>query len=262
MSRESAPPRRARIPIPRRPVEGSDASDADVWLTTYADLISLMLTLFVALFAFANIDQQRFMNVISSVQGALGVPPGQRLGSGGIAMSPWLMKAQQERQQLQQVMAQLQAVLPPPGQSGISVVQEERGIVVRFSDQALFDVGQADLRPEAQEVLKQVVPILRRIDNPIRAEGHTDNLPIRTSRFPTNWELSTARASMVVRFLAEQGIDEHRLSAAGYGELRPIASNATPEGRARNRRVDLVILSQSESHNEPNPSTPRGSAGT
>lgn len=136
------------------------------------------------------------------------------------------------------------------GEVGLGV--EERGIVFRFQDSVLFDVGKADLRPEAREILTKVGGLLKKVSNQIRVEGFTDNLPISTERFPSNWELSTARATTVVRFFIEElNIDPKRLEAAGYGEYHPIASNDDAAGRQKNRRVDIVLLRPSLSALEP-----------
>jgi chemotaxis protein MotB len=125
-------------------------------------------------------------------------------------------------------------------------------LVVRFADQVFFDLGKADLKPEAIEILTRLGPLLKDIPNPIRIEGHTDNLPISTARFPSNWELSTHRATSVIRYLVEElGFSPDKLSAAGYGEYRPIADNETPAGRALNRRVDIVIISMDHWAEEP-----------
>ncbi|MFS8572384.1 MAG: OmpA family protein [Clostridia bacterium] len=125
----------------------------------------------------------------------------------------------------------------------VAIESTERGIVIHFTDRVLFDTGRAEIKPEAREVLQAVAVELAKLPHHIRVEGHTDNVPIHNERFPSNWELSTARAVTVLRFLIQVGgLDPGRLSAVGYGEYRPIASNDTPEGRARNRRVDIVLL--------------------
>jgi len=122
---------------------------------------------------------------------------------------------------------------------------EERGLVMRFVAEVFFDSGKADLRPEAYPILDKVAEFLKKDvpDRNIAIEGHTDNQPIKYSGWKSNWELSTARALSVLHYLVdEKGIDPRRVQATGYGEYRPIASNDTPEGRQKNRRVEIVIL--------------------
>jgi chemotaxis protein MotB len=124
-----------------------------------------------------------------------------------------------------------------------------RGLVVRLlTDKVVFDPGKAVLKPAAEPILSNVSRAIN-IDrtHPIMVEGHTDSVPIAGSQFPSNWELSTARASVVVRFMIDAGIDKYRLGAAGYAYLYPVASNATEAGRSRNRRVEIVLLRQNQS---------------
>jgi chemotaxis protein MotB len=127
----------------------------------------------------------------------------------------------------------------------ITVSSQERGLVISLKDTLLFASGSDQLNPEARKIIKQLGNSLLAIPNHIRVEGHTDNLPIKNARIPSNWELSTLRATTVLHVLqGEVGIPPERLSVSGYGEYRPLASNDTPENRAKNRRVDIVILKQ------------------
>jgi chemotaxis protein MotB len=124
----------------------------------------------------------------------------------------------------------------------ISARLEDRGVILEIRDNILFDSGKADIKPEAAEVLRKVAGIIRSVPNQIIVEGHTDNVPINTPRYPSNWELSVDRAVRVVRFLiANYHIAPERFLATGYGEYHPVADNSTVEGRARNRRVNIVI---------------------
>jgi chemotaxis protein MotB len=128
--------------------------------------------------------------------------------------------------------------------SQVQTVIERRGLVVRvLTDKLLFDSGEATLQPAGDPLLEEVATLLN-VDksHPITVEGNTDNQPIATSQFPSNWELSTARATTVVRFLIAHGVSAGRLAAAGYAALHPVDSNATVAGRARNRRVDIVLM--------------------
>lgn len=128
-------------------------------------------------------------------------------------------------------------------EQAFELITTERGVIVQFNDRVLFDTGRTVLRPEAEEVLRLLAVELQEWTGPIRVEGHTDNVPIHNELFPSNWELSAARATRVVRFLVDEGgLVPSNLVAAGYGEYRPIASNQTAEGRARNRRVDVLLL--------------------
>ncbi len=230
------------------------------WLTTYADMVTLILCFFVLLFSMSIVEMDKFKAAMSSLQGALGILEGSTtppaLPPSNDIFEPGDLQAQllaQEMQMMRAMAAEFEQELAGMGLSEkVTVELEERGIVFRLADTVLFDIGKDELRPEAREVLLKVGELLSDLDNPIRVEGHTDNWPISTPRFPSNWELSTGRATSVVRFLIEEaGMDPKQLQAAGYGEYHPIADNDTPEGRQSNRRVDVIILRPSLSLAEP-----------
>ncbi|HHY68949.1 MAG TPA: flagellar motor protein MotB [Bacillota bacterium] len=245
----------------RRWMQDDDAPRQAPWMNTYADMVTLLLCFFVLLFSMSVIEIEKFQSVMSSLQGALGILDGGTIPSPEGPMpdsfDPGDLVAQllmQEMAQMTELQHAIEEELKGSGLSDkVAVSLEERGVVIRFADTVLFDIGQDTLRPESREVLLKVGEIIKNIDNPVRIEGHTDNWPINTPQFPSNWELSTARATRVVRFLIEEaGIDPRQLQAAGYGEYHPIDSNLTAEGRRRNRRVDIVILRPSLSSAEPN----------
>ncbi len=148
----------------------------------------------------------------------------------------------QERRELEAAKAELERRLK--GEKGVTVGLEERGLVVTFIAEVLFDSGKAKIRPEAYEVLDKVAKVINEkvADRNIAIEGHTDNEPIKYSGWKSNWELSTARATSVLHYLEDKGTAPTRLQATGYGEYRPIVSNDTPEGRQKNRRVEIIIL--------------------
>jgi chemotaxis protein MotB len=139
-------------------------------------------------------------------------------------------------------------------QDRIETLQDERGLVIRVMESAAFDPGSADLKPQIYPVLSVLSHELASLPNHVRVEGHTDNTPIATPRYPSNWELSTARSTGVVRYLVEQlKVDPRRVSALGYAEYRPIADNDTPAGRSRNRRVDIIVLNDETAEPEARP---------
>lgn len=221
------------------------------WLITYSDTITLLLAFFVLLYAFSEVDLARFRAIVASLRASLGLLPGGQtlsdlpgLNNAPILEDDALASLKQEMMQIQQVYETVYGRLAATGLAdSVSLEVEERGLVVRFADRVLFDLGQARLKDEARAALDLVAGELARIPNPIRVEGHTDNLPIHNERYPSNWELSVARATRVVRyFIEEHGLPPQRLSAAGYGEYYPVAPNTTAAGRARNRRVDIVVL--------------------
>jgi chemotaxis protein MotB len=149
----------------------------------------------------------------------------------------------EELQEMNHTMALLRDRLKEEIKRGeVSVEREERGIVVTFVAEVLFDSGKAKIRKEGLEALKKVASVLKDVENDISIEGHTDNVPIKYSGWKSNWELSAARALSVLHYLVDKkGLNPQKVSATGYGEYRPIASNDTPQGRQKNRRVEIII---------------------
>jgi chemotaxis protein MotB len=133
---------------------------------------------------------------------------------------------------------------------GIQVTEMQHGTRLTFEDQILFDFGKANINPAGHGLLAQLAKAIQQVPNAVRIEGHTDNVPIQTKRFPSNWELSVARAVNVVKYFAEAGkIDPRRLSAVGYGESRPLVANDTPANRQKNRRVEILLLTEDKEEN-------------
>ncbi|MGC8783716.1 MAG: OmpA/MotB family protein [Armatimonadota bacterium] len=213
----------------------------DRWLITYADMITLLVALFIMLYSMSAVNQEKFGALAQSMRREFQALPehngGKIVGTGQI-VDP-----------LEQQASQLQQFLQKTGlQAQVRVRHEERGMVISLlSDGTLFDLGSADLKPSARQVLDQVAQVLRAVPNPVLIEGHTDNLPIRTPQYPSNWELSAARAARVLRYLVQKGgIPAHRLIAVGYADTRPLVPNNSPSNRAQNRRVDIAILKTSQ----------------
>ncbi len=199
----------------------------DRWLISYADFITLMFTFFVALYALSSMDVVKMEQFSFSLRQVFKV----------IDDPIKLHKPKTDRS----VTEDLKAVLK--NEESIAVNNEPRGVVITFADNALFASGSADIRPEAMDVLGRIADKLREMPGRLYVEGHTDNVPISPGgRFRSNWELSAARASSVLHAFADKGLDPYRFTISGYGEYRPLAKNDTPEDRAKNRRVELVLM--------------------
>lgn len=228
----------------KRPEEEPKAG-APEWMATYGDMMTLLLCFFVLLFSFATLDVQKFRAIAQSMNGSLGV-----LDSGmTVSMEPLINSfpsdsPSEETEEFSKLYEEMSEYIEQNDlQKSIVLILNERGLLVRFMDNVLFDSGKADLTPKAREIIDKVAEIIRQNDKNVRVEGHTDNIPINTFRFPSNWELSTTRAVNVVKYLIEEcGIEAKRLSASGYADQHPIDNNETTEGRQNNRRVDMVIL--------------------
>ncbi len=213
------------------------------WLLTYADMITLLLALFIILFAISTISKVKLQRLATEIAGgfsstdALNHPP-----NGGLTAA---RAGRTQDANMATIKAKLdQYVKTHRLQSKVQTRLDRSGLVITLlSDRTYYDSGSADLRPEAQQLLDAIAGQLRTVKNAVRVEGSTDDVPIATSQYPTNWELSAARATGVTRYLVEHDrIVPTRLSFAGYGEFRPKFPNDTEAHRHQNRRVDVVIL--------------------
>ncbi|MBX2989595.1 MAG: OmpA family protein [Bacteroidetes bacterium] len=219
-------------------------SNADRWLLTYADLITLLLGLFVILYAMSQVDNTKYSKVVVALGGMFGkaVPLGESESvlPGG-ALMPDRMSI--ERKLHGALYQDLQSQL-------VSVSQDSRGVVVHLAEELLFASGSATLKNTSTGSLDLLASVLKTLPNEIRVEGHTDNVPISTTMFPSNWHLSVGRAMNTGDYLMKRhGIDPQKVTIVGFSEYKPLVPNTTQENKARNRRVDIVIVSSETLHN-------------
>jgi chemotaxis protein MotB len=225
----TAPPRHHRAGVSR-----------DRWLISYADFITLLFAFFTTMYAISTVDQAKLSSVAAGVQHALDKAAQQPADTGALpGMSSTLLTQDQL-----DARAVLQRDLAEDLRSGrMELLEDGRGLVLSIPEASAFEIGSADLSLAAQQAIGRLAASLRQVDSPVLIEGHTDDVPIHSARFGSNWDLSTARATAVVQWLIErEGIAPARLSAAGYGEFHPRVPNESAAARARNRRVDVVIL--------------------
>src|SRR3954447_3015129 len=249
----------------------AEHDNEDRWLLTYADMITLLMALFMVMFSIANVNKAKLESLSQSLQEAFSgkiLPGGKSIQQSGAnekpqrpsptppipAITPLVAQvsqkdaqaqAQQEQDDFRRIKRDVDQYARTHGLSAkLESTITQRGLVIRLlTDKVLFDSGQAVLKPQAGPLLAQVSHLVRLAPgHDVMVEGHTDSVPIRGSVYPTNWELSTARASPVVRALVEDGARTIRMGASGYAALHPISSNTTPAGRSRNRRVEIVLL--------------------
>jgi chemotaxis protein MotB len=246
-----------RVRVPRSRVTH------DRWLVSYADFITLLFAFFVVLFASANADKKKQVEVAQAIDAAfksLGIfpdasrRPAKPMNSAGgkepaaipmnIVMGEDVLSPARVKDDLENLRRDLaQRLSNQVAQHTVSIQMGRDGLVISLREAGFFDSGSAMPRPETLGTLREIATSLGRTPYDLRVEGHTDNIPIHTANFDSNWELSSARATRIARlFLDSHAIPPDRISAAGYAEFHPVASNATPEGRATNRRVDLVVL--------------------
>ncbi|MEW6725517.1 MAG: flagellar motor protein MotB [Bacillota bacterium] len=230
---------------------GGGHTNNERWLITYADLITLLMIFFVVLYTFSNVDAKKFQAIAESLSGAL--------GGEVIFENPLITQSEpatdanlRDLENLGKVKEQIEKLIAEEELVGtVTVNAEERGLVISIQNTVFFASGSADLTPYARKIISKVTTILGQVPNLVRVEGHTDNLPINTTRFPSNWELSVLRSTSVVHEMIRNGLPPQRISASGYGEFRPKAPNDTEEHRQQNRRVDFVILREGLRASEP-----------
>ncbi|MEI8030209.1 MAG: flagellar motor protein MotD [Comamonadaceae bacterium] len=226
----------------------------DRWLVSYADFITLMFALFVVMYGLSSVSEGKFRVLGDSLFNAFGSNVVRRLQPPTQPATPDLAARSfgkppepqaKQREQMRGLARDILMVMDELVRDGqVRVTQTNWGISVEINASVLFASGQAQVRAESGRTLQKVAKVLATTEQVIQVEGYTDNMPIKTSQFPSNWELSAARASSVVRLLIDNGVAEPRLSVIGYGPNRPVMDNTTPAGRARNRRVTVMILSQ------------------
>ena len=225
------------------------------WLTTFNDLVTLLMVFFVLVFSTSSIDTNRLKDFSGALQSGFGVL--RQGGKAPVAVvdsgRPIDLDAGDQRRTADirsdplpgrnyEVVRQIQAL---DDLEGIQVSFYDQGVLINLEGKFLFDFGQAVLQPQSIALLGKVADAIRGISDPVRIEGHTDNVPIHTRKYPSNWELSAARAVQVLRYFVErEALEPARFSAVGYGDARPRFPNDTAERRSMNRRVEIILVTE------------------
>jgi len=243
----------------RRP-HSEEHENHERWLVSYADFITLLFAFFVVMYSISSVNEGKYRvlsdSLVSAFRNVEINAAGATMAVGSRAVQSQVgsrqvvpiknSKEEERKRQLREKMRNmakniLEALGPLIKEGKVRVTEGIKGVTVEINASVLFAVGDAKLEPAAVKALRAVADVLAETEFPVTVEGHTDPTPIKTSQFPSNWELSGARAASVVRLFIDAGVGPQRLTATGYGEQRPIASNDNPDGRARNRRVTILI---------------------
>jgi chemotaxis protein MotB len=220
----------------------------DRWLVSYADFVTLLFAFFATLYAASRVDAHRMTAMAEALQNAFVRTPVAR----GVVPSKAMLdaqKAEQSNAEIEQIVSR--DLTSELDSERLKLFVDHRGVTLSIPEAGTFGVGRDELSAAARELIGRVGRTLERFPNAVRVEGHTDDVPIHNARFASNWDLSAARASRVVELLIDQGLVSGRFSVTGYGEFRPRTPNSSPDSRASNRRVDLVILNSVASAAEP-----------
>ena len=239
----------------------------EAWLLPYSDLMTLLLAVFIVLFAVSKVDARKAQQMSEVFSGTMmdksyaagadsrgdgdgnGGQGGIQIGSPSNAVPQSELESflgEVELEKLEDLKTEIDTKLHTDGMDqSVSTKIDMRGLVVRLNNAIFFDSGSAEIKKQSEDTLIEVANLLNATDNYIRIEGHTDNVPVRHSGYSSNWELSTARAVNVVKLFINQGnFSPEKLMAVGYGEFKPVADNTTAEGKAKNRRIDIIVLSE------------------
>jgi len=226
------------------------------WLVSYADFMTLLFAFFVVMYALSTINEGKYRILSNSMVSAFNNPSGDTVEILSTAAIPPVTvvqkpseatraqdaERQKHREKMRNVAKDILAVMAPLiAQGKVRVLETSRGVTIEINDSILFSPGQALLQPALIKAMRSVAEVLAPTDFPITIEGHTDNVPINTPQFPSNWELSAVRSTTVLRLFVDSGVAPERLTAIGYADTRPVEPNILADGRARNRRVSILI---------------------
>lgn len=245
----------------RRRRREEEKENHERWLVSYADFITLLFAFFVVMYAISSVNEGKYRVVSNALNVAFknvaitnnaggaapvvvvqGPPPLPVRPSVSRQEKVAEQKKVEQRKKMKNVADEIKDTLQPLiAQGKVKLLETSRGVTVEINDSILFSPGQAALQAASVNAMRAIASVLARADFPITIEGHTDNIPIATTQFPSNWELSAVRATTVLRLFNEGGVGAERLTAIGYGDTRPVETNTTIEGRARNRRVSILI---------------------
>lgn len=230
-----------RLVARRKRIEEPDNQDR--WVVSYADLLTLLLAFFVVMYSISSVNEGRYRAVSEAMVKAFQPSEKTSRNDDGASRRGSSSPRRNGSVPMKGMADDIRKVLDPLVNAGqVRVTESARGITVEINASVLFASGQAELDEGSAKSLESLGRVLARAPNAIQVEGHTDNSPISNPVFPSNWELSAARASRVVRLFAQVGVAPDRLSAVGFGEYQNVDSNERPEGRNRNRRVTILIL--------------------
>lgn len=230
------------------------------WLVSYADFITLLFAFFVVMYALSTVNEGKYRILSDSMSSAFRNIQINSTSPLPIAMTPPIpviqkpsaaskaqdagkqAEKQKQRDKMRNVAKDILDVMAPLIEQGkVRVLETSRGVTIEINDSILFAPGQALLQPTLIKAMSAIAEVLAPTDFPITIEGHTDNVPIKNQQFPSNWELSAVRATTVLRLFADSGVAPERLTAIGYADTRPVEPNVLADGRARNRRVSILI---------------------
>ncbi len=236
------------IAMRKKRKEVKSHENVERWMVSYADFVTLLFCFFTAMYAISNVDTNKLEKFASSMKTAFN--DGEKVKNFSVIDDVQVLLPTSA--ETESSIREMLSTIIKESDGSLDVKRDKRGIVIAVADKMLYKSGSAELKEDAVNFLDQLVQPILEYPNPVRIEGHTDNIPIHTKSFPSNWELSASRAINVAKYFVDKhDVDPGRITSIGYAEHKPVASNDSPDGRAKNRRVDIVLLSDKESRKEP-----------
>jgi chemotaxis protein MotB len=223
----------------------------DAWLATYGDMVTLVLTFFVLLYSFSSVNEKKLKEISAALTSLLGGgTSGESILEGGNGILEEVVPEDVGVQN--STFTKVSEFLENNGLKDIAQIKtDDRGVIIELNDKILFESGKSELIPESRGVLDKISGLLGTLDNTFIIEGHTDNVPIDTYKFNDNWDLSSSRANSVIRYFTKiKGLDVNKFNSAAYGEFKPLVDNSTEENRAKNRRVNILIVATEKESKE------------
>lgn len=227
------------------------------WLVSYADFITLLFAFFVVMYSVSSVNEGKFRVLSDSLVSSFAnnKPVGELSLVNLPIQKSKSIQVKEEQKSTDNIRSYLKvanAITAAKVPQGVKITSTERGLNIRIKDEALFSSGSASINPQIEEFIDLIASLVKDLPNLIAVEGHTDNQPIRSAAFPSNWDLSTARANALIRYLTEHHqLAPNRFSSTGYAGTRPVESNDTPDGQASNRRVELIVLRDTSAEASP-----------
>ncbi|MCR6513550.1 MAG: OmpA family protein [Clostridium chrysemydis] len=231
----------------------SEGLKGDEWLGTYSDMVTLLLTFFILLYSMSSVDSEKLKQLSKAFNQVMVGTKGDSilqydLYDGEVPLVGGESDNKDISDTAQSMYKGVKEFVKDNNLSDtVDITEDERGVILQLKDSILFQTGESKLKPESKDILNKINTLLKSVPNSIVVEGHTDNVPIHNSEYNSNWDLSTARAVTVVRyFIEEKGENPSRFSASGYGEYKPLVANNSDDNRAKNRRVNILIVANNK----------------
>lgn len=238
--------------MPKKRHEDEHEGNNERWLLTYSDMITLLMIFFIVMYSMSQVDKAKFTAVAQQLSIVMGGGSATVLTDTGAGIVKDMPPSTLDNEQMDEAEKNLEEYIVQNGLGTMAkIYRDERGLIISLNEGLLFELGSAEVDKPSKEILAKIASSVKPMPNFIRIEGFTDNIPIKTARFDSNWELASQRAINVAKIIMENGIAGERISTVSYGEYRPMYPNDTDEHKRFNRKVDIIVINQANDKLEP-----------